>query len=118
MSDQYPKLTRSEFETLVLIYAAHADYNYTQEEEAYIRAYTNEVDYQKMYDYFNKHNDYTILKVILSHRTMCCIDLAARKRLYNTINQVFLADGDYSRPEKVFLEFLDRMIEDTNEAEA
>jgi len=108
---QNPQLTAKEFETLVLIYAAHADYNYSESEESFIKAHTASTDYEKMLALFNSNSDYNILRTVLENKKRFCTNKDKTESLHQLIIQVFKADGDYSRPEKIFLEFLDRMIE-------
>ncbi len=106
----YPQLSPSEFTTFVLIYAAHADYDYSDPEIKIIKNLCSEADYNKMLELFNKTSDYNVLRIVLENKKSFCNTDQAKSNLYQLITKVFEADGDYSRPEKVFLNFLDRMI--------
>jgi len=108
-------LSKIEFQTIVLIYAGHADYDYTEEEVRCIKKYSSEEIYERMYQYFQTKSDYEILKLILRYKQKYCSTPDQKKLLYNKINKLFLSDGDYSRSEKVFLAFLDKMIATQNE---
>ncbi len=104
------QLTISEFQTLVLIYAAHADYKYDISEEEFIKRHSSQEDYYKMLELFNSTSEYNILKIVLEHKRKYYTDERKKQALYKLITEVFKADGDYSRPERVFLRFLDKMI--------
>ncbi len=104
------QLSISEFETLVLIYAAHADYKYHNTEEEFIKRHASQEDYYKMLELFNSTSEYNILKIVLENKKKYYTEESKKQALYKLIIDVFKADGDYSRPERVFLRFLDKMI--------
>lgn len=113
-----PQLTKSEFKTFVLIYAAYVDYNFSDQEEAYIKGQSSNGEYEKMNTLFKAHTDYQSLKIILEHRKKFYQSLQEKEVLYAQIVNLFKIDGEYSRPEKLFLNFLEQMITQANESES
>lgn len=107
---QLPHLSINQFQTFLLLYAAHIDYKYTPEEEAYIKDQCSEEEYQDMLDLFTQHSEYGGLKIILNNKKCFLCDDKIKQRLYKEVNQLFKVDGAYSRPEKVFLKFIDNLM--------
>ncbi len=106
-----PELTPNQFETFLLVYAAHVDYNYSESEIEFILSNTNEETYHSMLDLYHSLSEYQGLKVILEHSKKDFILQSKQVELYDKIVSLFKADGDYSRAEKVFLSFLDKMMD-------
>ncbi len=106
-----PELTPNQFETFLLIYAAHVDYNYSECEKEYILSHTTREDYNAMHHLFHSVSEYQGLKVILEHSKKHFLLQSEQIELYDKIVSLFKADGDYSRAEKVFLSFLDKMTD-------
>jgi len=106
-----PQLSESQFKIFLLIYAAHIDYVYSEEEAYLINALASGSEYKDMLTLFESQTDYQSLKIILAYREQYFQDSADRKKLYQVITELFKVDGDYSRPEKTFLEFLDKLID-------
>lgn len=105
-----PQLTESQFTTFLLIYAGHVDYNYTEEKITFVKSQDKYDDYSEMYNLFNNMADYASLKVILKHKDFYYNTTAKKELMYNNIIKLFHVDGDYSRGEKTFLQFLDKMV--------
>ena len=105
-----PELTPNQFETFLLIYAAHVDYNYSESEKEYILSHTTREDYDAMHHLFHSVSEYQGLKVILDCRKKYFQSKEEQHLMQDKIVQLFKADGVYSRAEKVFLSFLNRMI--------
>lgn len=105
-----PQLTQSQFETFVLIYASHVDYDFSAEEIDYIKNQSTSMEYQEMHDLFYSISDYSSLKIILDNKKKFFDRQIERDAFYNKIVDLFKVDGDYSRGEKVFLEFLKKMV--------
>lgn len=103
-------LSFEEYRTFVLIYAGHVDYEYSSDEINFIMSFTDVVTYDRMYDLFINNSDYSSLKLILKYKDLYFDSFHKRVKLKNKILNLFLVDGEYSRPEKVFLDFLNRMM--------
>ena len=105
-----PQLTQSQFETFVLIYASHVDYDFCDEEMEFVKNQSTNKEYQEMYDLFNGISDYSSLKIILENKKRFLHSQSERQAFFEKIVTLFKVDGDYSRGEKVFLTFLKKMI--------
>lgn len=107
----HPTLSESEFITFLLIYAAHVDYVYSDEEAYLIKALARGNEYDLMYKLFMSMSDYQSLKIILKNKEKYFKEIQSRKKLYNIIIELFKVDGAYTLPEKTFLKFLDKLTE-------
>lgn len=108
--NQAPSLTFLQYKTFVLIYAGHVDYNYSDEEINFIQALSDIETHNSMYNLFLSMSDYSSLKLILKYRDVYLTNYRMRLEMQDNIMALFTADGEYSRPEKVFLDFLSRMM--------
>lgn len=106
------QLTKKQFKTFLLIYAAHVDYAYDESEKDFILNQTDIETYNAMYQLFLNKSDYQCLKLILHYKKQYYNSTSKKEEIYSCIIQLLEADGEYSRAEKVFLEFLKRMIEE------
>jgi hypothetical protein len=104
-------LTRKEFEIFLMIYAAHVDYIYTAEEENYIKSISTPEDYNKMFELFDNTNDYSCLKIILANKKDHFNSVTDKEYYFNLLKNVFEEDGDYTRIEKSFIDFFERIID-------
>lgn len=107
-------LNRAEFEIFLMLYASHVDYVYTPEEEKYIKSISDPEAYQKMFDLFNNTNDYSCLKIILHNKEAHFDNEKDKKYYFNLLKKIFEVDGNYSRLEKSFILFFEKLI-DTKE---
>ncbi len=105
-----PQLTNSQFKTFLLIYAAHADYLFSEKEEELIKADVSHKDYTDMMALYENSTDYGALKIIMAHENAYLNTTELRQQMYQKIVSLFKVDGDYSRLEQVFLTFLDKML--------
>lgn len=104
-------LSRSEFEIFLMLYAAHVDYIYTADEEQYIKSISIPKDYDKMIKLFINTNDYTCLKIILNNKEAHFNNETDRDYYFNLLKKIFEVDGNYSRIEKSFINFFEKIIE-------
>jgi len=109
---EYEFLNRKEFETFLLIYASHVDYVFSDEEKKHIKAKTSETIYTKMYDLFNNNPDYTSMKILLKNKEKYLSQENDKLHFFDSLKYLFKIDGDYSRIEKSFLHFFQRIIEE------
>lgn len=106
-----PQLTKEEFETYLLIYAAYADYEFHMEEEQFIVDYSGRMLFNKMLQLYQENSDYNSLQLVIRYKDKFLNNFLDKKKIYKTILELFSVDGDYSRGEKTFLQFLDKLIE-------
>jgi len=104
-------LTKPEFETLILIYAAHVDYEFSESEIQYIESQTTPLTYKNMLEKFNNMTDYVCMKIIIRHKNLYVKTDEQKNELLEKLKNLFKADGDYSRIEKSFLQFFKRFSE-------
>ncbi|MBT8233330.1 MAG: hypothetical protein HKO66_14200 [Saprospiraceae bacterium] len=107
------RLTFQEFKTFILIYAAHIDYEYSENEISFILSCSHQDVYERMLELFKVKNDYSCMKLILSHRSDYFDTKEKQESLFNLLVELFKVDGDFSRIEKNFLPFFQKMIEAT-----
>jgi len=105
-----PHLSHQEFEAFVFIYASHVDYQYSEVEKNFIIERVDQQTYDKMFHLFENNSDYQSLKILLKHKEIYCSEPTTKQILYDKITTLFKVDGDYSRGEKLFLNFIDNMI--------
>jgi len=114
MNTSEPKainLSKEEFETFLLIYAAHVDYNYSDQEKTFILARTTQDVLEKMENIFFNYGDYSCMKIILQHKEKHYSCEKEKERIFLLLKKIFEIDGDYSRIEKSFIDFFKKMIE-------
>ena len=103
-------LSKKEFYTFVLLYAAHTDYEFSESERNFICKVGDVSTFNKIYDLFLQTSDYACMKYILRHRALYFSNKKDEDFLFNLIKQLFEADGDFSRIEQSFEPFFRRMI--------
>lgn len=111
ISSKETGLTKEEFEIFLLIYAAHVDYEFSQEEKKFILSRHDKKTFEKMHDLFLNNNDYACMKIILLHKPYYYQKQEERDYIFNLLKDIFKIDGDYSRIEKVFIQYFQRIIE-------
>lgn len=111
MSDQpSTNYTYDEFLAFVLIYAAHIDLDFTEEERLVIFANTSEEVFQKVNEDFKKVSDFEALQTIMSYKDKYYSTDKEKEKLSFAVKQVFKADGDFSKLEKLVLNFVQRLV--------
>ena len=98
-----------EFITFLLIYAAHADIEFSEEESTFIKEYSGEDSYQKILEAYEDMTEFEILEVLKSYKTIHYPDDESKSKMLETMKELFHVDGHYSPMEKtlsIFLEYL------------
>lgn len=110
-------LSQDEFESFFLIYASHIDYEFSEAERLFILNLYPEEIFQKMLKLFENTPDYNCLQLLLKHKKYYFDSEEKQKRLYAMLQDLFEIDGEFSRMEKNFVPFFQKMIElNTNES--
>jgi len=104
-------LSREEFEIFLLIYAAHVDYEFSQDEKDFILKRCDENVFNRMHLLFMDNSDYACMKLILRHKPIYYQNDEEKNYIFNLLKEIFEIDGDYSRIEKVFIQYFERIIE-------
>ncbi|MGA0256708.1 MAG: hypothetical protein ACO3MG_02615 [Saprospiraceae bacterium] len=102
-------LTKEEFLCFLMIYASHLDYELCENEESFILKRFDKSVFNKMYNLFNSNNDYKSFKIILSHKQDYFSNASQLKEIFELLSEVFAADGEISRTEKIFIPFFLKM---------
>ena len=100
----------NEFLAFVLLYAAHVDIEYSDEEKAKVQALVNKNSYQKIYEDFNNMSDYAALQVIINYKGLYYPTAERKEELLSKIKELFYSDGDFSKMEKELLHFLTKLL--------
>ena len=104
-------LSKEEFLTLLLIYAAHVDYEYSEKEVEFIHKNSTPEVYDKMYSLFQNTSDYACMKILLQHKHAYLSCKEEEDAIFKLMKDLFEVDGEYSRIEKNFVPFFKRMIQ-------
>jgi len=112
-TEKQPKnnLNKNQFETFLLIYAAHIDFEFSPSEKDFILSRTDKNTFEEMLELFSINGDYSCLKIILNHKLKFYSNKAEEDRIFNLLVEIFKVDGDYSRIEKSFIDFFKKIIE-------
>jgi len=104
-------LSQNAFTTFLLIYAAHVDYELTQNEVDFILERTDQATYDAMLELFMNNNDYACMKIILRHKPLYYQNQEAQDKLFSDLKALFEVDGEFSRIEQAFVPLFQKMIE-------
>lgn len=102
--------TYDEFVAFLLIYAAHADVEYTDGEQAFIKARVSPESYNRIYSDFNSMPDIKVLQTIESYKDQYYSTPEQKTKLMGHMQALFDADGDYSSMEKTLKLFLEHLL--------
>ena len=105
-----PQWSYTQFLGFLLIYAAHADVEYTDEEKHLIESIVGADDYGELYDTFNALTDYQVLEMIRDHKELYYPTDVEKETLLHEIEKLFHVDGNYSSMEKTLLLFLGNLL--------
>jgi len=101
---------QEEFLAFTLLYAAHVDIEFSEEEKTKIQSLVDKSTYEEIYSQFNDMSDYKALEVILSYKGLYYPTHDRKAQLLAEIESLFEADGDYSVMEKELLNFLEKLM--------
>lgn len=105
--------TPDQFMALLLLHAAHADLDYTDDERHKILEYISESELTQLEAYYRDKTDAQILQIILNHKTQFLSTELACNSILQGIRSIFEADGEISKLEQTQYQFLRRIILDT-----
>ena len=101
---------QNEFLAFALLYAAHVDIDFSEEEQEKIKSLVDEETYNKLYAEFMNMSDYKSLETILSYKGLYFPTADRKSELLHQMKQLFEADGDFSIMEKELLQFLEKLM--------
>lgn len=100
MKNAYLNWDFEQFITFIMYHAAMADFNLAQEEKELILKRVCIDDFNEIC-HLHKHNsDYENLQVILYYKDKFLKDKEHQDRVYEAMNKIFNADGEFSMYEK------------------
>lgn len=106
----HPKWNYEEFISFLLLYAAHADMEYSEPEKQYILQRIDSDHYEKILNEYKELNDYEILNTIESYRGLYFPTSDRKEEILNRAKLLFEADGDYTEVEKNIYRLLHRIL--------
>jgi len=101
---------QNEFLAFALLYAAHVDIDFSEEEQEQIRSLVDGDTYDKLYAQFIEMSDYKALEIILSYKGLYYPTHDRKNELLARMKKLFMADGDFSIMEKELLLFLEKLM--------
>jgi len=99
-----------EFCAYLLIYASYADMDFSKEEKDLIIGTIGKERFEILESLYLEHGDYERLQVIIDHKGLYYPTAARKLELIEKVTKLFEVDGEYSRPEKTLLLFLDKLL--------
>lgn len=100
----------SEFTTFLLLYAANADLEFTEDERKMIMSRVSKDTFEKVNRVFEEQSDYARLQTIMDYKGLHYPTVARRDELFDMMRKLFEADGEYSTLEKNLMMFLDKLM--------
>jgi hypothetical protein len=95
-----------------MLYAAHADADYSDEEKEMIHAMF-EIDLvRSVASIFNNTTEYQSLQIVLKHKNLFFPGAEGKRELLAILNESLKSDGEYNVLEKSTYQFIEKMIED------
>lgn len=110
MEKKHPKWNYEEFLSFLLLYTAHADMDYSDEERDYILNRVDRVHYERIMEEFQHLNDYEILNIIDKYRGLYFPTNDRKQEILSNIEKLFAIDGEYSVVEKSMFRLLQRIL--------
>lgn len=99
-----------EFLAYLLLYAASADLEISQQEIDTIKAKIGEQYFDKAYEKFQEWTDYERLQFILACKPRFFDTPDKREKVLHEMRQVFESDNDYSYMEKNIMRSLEKLL--------
>jgi len=102
------------YQAFLLIHAAHADIQFTPNEQQLISDKFGAEVMDNMTKLYYSMNEFQALETIKRLKANFITDKSLEQKMRSNIISIFEADGEYSRSEKSFLFFLDHYLELSN----
>ncbi len=99
-----------EFSTFLLLYAANADLEFTEDEREMIMSRVSKDTFEKVNQVFEEQSDFARLQTIIDYKGLHYPTVARREELMDMMRKLFEADGEYSTLEKNLMMFLDKLM--------
>lgn len=93
-------LTKDEFRTYCLLFAANADFNITKQEIIAIGAKIDPEDFVRVYNWFEADSDADRVETIMANKVHYIKSDEDKTLFLNDMKEVFFADGVFDSVEK------------------
>lgn len=103
-------LTKEEFRTYCLLYAANADFNITKQEIIAIGAKIAPEDFIRVYNWFEADGDMERIETIQANKVQYIKNEEDKKTLLNELKEVFFADGVFDSAERSIFFMLKKLL--------
>lgn len=101
---------QTEFTTFLLIYAAYADLEFTEDERQLILTKVSQETFDKMMAAYDEMTDFGKLQAIMDYKGLYYPTIERKKELLHQMAQLYNADGEYSTLEKNLMLFLHKLL--------
>lgn len=103
-------LTKDEFRTYCLLFAANADFNITKQEIIAIGAKIDPEDFVRVYNWFEADSDMERVETIQANKTQYIKNEDDKQNLIKELKEVFFADGVFDSVEKSIFFMLKKVL--------
>src|SRR5690606_11681945 len=103
------KYSYNEFLGLMLVYVAHVDMEFSEDEKKLIKQKVGEQAMEKVITDFEEMSDFQAFQTILSYKGIYFPTAEQKRELLADMKALFLADGDYSTLERETYHFLEKL---------
>lgn len=104
------KYSYNEFLGMLLIYVAHVDMDFSEDEKKLIKQKIGNQAMNKVLADFEEMSDFQAFQTILSYKGIYFPTAEQKEELLEDMKRLFLADGDYSTLEKETFHFLEKLM--------
>jgi len=98
------------YKALLLLYASHADLDYSDDERQYIINQVGEEVTAQVEVFFEEKSEFEVLSFLVSNRSQFMPGDDGRERALSLLKSLFKSDGDFSSIELNSLQFLEKMF--------
>jgi len=99
-----------EFMTFLLIHASHADLEFTPDEQEMIAKNVSPDTFEEVYAQYEEMGEYEVIQTIVDYKGLYYPTNAQKNELLSKIENLFHADGDFSKLEKSLYKFLEKLL--------
>ena len=110
MKSQLQNWSQDDFLTYLLIYAANADFEITEEERQFILNKVGQQEFHQMLKIFNQHSDYERGETVQFLGQLYCGDPANKCDIRTEMVKLFFADEEYNLLEKNFFIAIKKLL--------
>lgn len=103
-------LTKEEFRTYCLLFAANADFNITKQEIIAIGAKINPEDFVRVYNWFEADSDVERVDTIMGNKTQFIKNEEDKQNIINELKEVFFADSVFDSVERSIFVMLKKVL--------